>query len=388
MIEENPLTVEEKRKARFDADPTKLIRLADNGLFVACAGAILAVYILDIIFFAAWAGETYLVPVFMLIGFVIRTIAVVTGVVLQNLRGMPEIRVARATLRFLWVGAIALCLIPAMSFFAGGNKANTQLADVSEATTEATVSNNQTLLDLIDEEIADLEADRDAAVADSQAQIELIANDGVAGISRADNEQIEGIRADIAQTRENYKALIEEKRAEKRTALTETEEVQVENAEETTKISSFYAIFAVLEDITPYSSRDLSLIALFAFALFIEALAAFGLGAYYDAHRFFIRKLREMELEQLEHEEEVSGKGTTQGDGTEEGSGGEDQDGEETGGEESQEQEKDEFDVTGANQTPQDLRSSKGGRASAFLKNGRKVKKIPIADHQKMDEAA
>lgn len=366
----NPFTRarNENVQERFDADPTAIIRFADQAFLFACIGAIVAVYILDAIFFMAWAPEAYLIPVFMLIALVIRTVAISAGVALQWVRGMAEIRGARATVRALWVGSILLCLIPAMSFFAGGHSAQTKNAEVSQVTTEQTVQNNDEQLALIDEEIAALAEERDAALALSQQQIDLIADDGVPGISRADNEQIAGIRSDMAGIRARFGELIEEKRDEKRVILTQTEQVEVKNAEETTEVSVFYAIFDVLGKILPWSANNISIAVLFMFALFIEAMAAFGLGAYYDLHRFFVGKLRELEVEEQEHVSKVN----TAAPPAEEPAA--------DAPEKEAPQEETLPDLTAAQ-----IRGQKGGNANAHYKKAKRAHHLRVDDHLEGD---
>ena len=58
-----------KRRDRISG--TSILRISDKGLRNAFIGAIIAVFILDAIFFMAWAPEWWLVPVFLLIGVVI-----------------------------------------------------------------------------------------------------------------------------------------------------------------------------------------------------------------------------------------------------------------------------------------------------------------------------
>ena len=285
-----------KQVHAIDAKPvsaTWLIRLADKAVLGACIGAIVAVYILDMIFFAAWAGEPWLVPVFILIAFVIRTIAVSASVVLQFVRGMKEIRTARTTLRALWLFAVVLCLVPAMSFFAGGHKVNTQAADVAAATETVSTENKTARIATLEGQIGAIETRLAGDVEEVNQSISAIMNDGVPGISRSDNESLMTLRAEIKDLRATADADIETKRAAIRAIEQEAETVKTNAAETETKVSPFMAIFVVIDEMGGPSSDLSSKIVLLLFALLIEAIAAFGLGAYYDMHRVFVRLINE-----------------------------------------------------------------------------------------------
>lgn len=272
---------------------TWLIRLADKAVLFACIGAIIAVYILDAIFFAAWAGEDWLVPVFILIALVIRTIAVAAGVALQWVRGRSEIRAARTTIRVIWIAAVLLCLVPAMSFFAGGHKVNTQAADVAVATEAVSTTSKEARIDTLKAQITDIEARVEKDVAEVNKSIEAIMDDDVPGISASDNASLMTLRAEIKGYRDTAQADIDKKREEIRAIETESETVRTEAAETETKVSPFMAIFAVVDEMGGPSADLTSKLVLFAFALLLEAIAAFGLGAYYDIHRVFVRLIRE-----------------------------------------------------------------------------------------------
>jgi len=279
-----------------DAKPvsaTWLIRLADKAVLFACIGAIVAVYILDMIFFAAWAGEPWLVPVFILIAFVIRTIAVSAGVVLQWVRGSAEIRPARTTIRLLWIGAVVLCLVPAMSFFAGGHKVNTQAADVAVATEAVSTTSKDARIQTLKTQITDIETRVEKDVEEVNTSIDAIMNDGVPGISASDNASLMTLRAEIKAYRDTAQADIDKKRAEIRDIEGQSETVRTNAAETETRVSPFMAIFVVVDEMGGPSSDLSSKIVLLLFALLIEAIAAFGLGAYYDMHRVFVRLINE-----------------------------------------------------------------------------------------------
>ncbi|MEM6898467.1 MAG: hypothetical protein AAF583_01670 [Pseudomonadota bacterium] len=278
---------------------TSIIRAADKGMFAACSGAILAVYILDAFFFAAWGGDFW--AVFILIGLVFRTIAVSAGISLQWVRGVKEIRLARATIRFIWIACLIVCLVPAMSFFAGGHQSNVNKSEVAGAQFDAGDTSRQGRIDRLENEIADLRSDRDSATAEARASIRAI-QDEVDGMSAADNESVRKLQDDITRYTESYAARIETKQASIREIETEGQDDAVETAEETTETSVFTAVFEAGEELTGASADTTALGMLFYAAILLEVIAAFASGAYYDIHRFFQAKLKELEIEDLEHE--------------------------------------------------------------------------------------
>lgn len=276
-----------------------LIKAADTALLCACLGGIAAVYILDAIFFAAWAPEWWLIPVFILIGLVIRTIAVSAGVALQWVRRQEEIRTARTTVRAIWVLCLIACLVPAMSFFAGGQKAQTQGGDISAAVLEAGTSSRDVQKAELQGQIDKLREDRDKAIAEARASIKAI-QDEVDGMSAADNASVQKLQDDISKYQADAAAAILAKEAEINAIGKEQQGAQQDTARDETKVSIFFAIFTVVEEVTGLDARDTSIVTLFYFALLIEVIAAFGLGAYYDLHKVFARLITQWEAGTLE----------------------------------------------------------------------------------------
>lgn len=265
-----------------------LIQAADRGVLAACLGAIVAVYILDAIFFAAWAPEWWLIPVFILIGLVIRTIAVSGGVVLQQVRGRDDIRVARMSLRVLWVACAVACLVPAMSFFAGGQKAQTQGGDVAAAVLEAGNTSRDSQIAELKSQIALLRDDRDKSVAEARKSIDAI-KDEVDGMSAADNDSVQKLQDDISKYQADAAEAIAEKEAEINKLGKEGQDAEQDTAREETEVSIFFAIFAVVDEVTGLDARNTSIATLFYFALLIEVIALLGLGAYLDLKRYLTR---------------------------------------------------------------------------------------------------
>jgi hypothetical protein len=123
----------------------------------------------------------------------------------------------------------------------------------------------------------------------------------VPGISPADNQNIALLRQEIQKYRTDANAQIEGLERQIASIEVEKETVQTEAAETKTKVSPAYAIFQVLGNIAG-GAEIWAMSILFVFALIIEAIAFFGLGAYQGLHKFFVEAIQKMELEEEAHE--------------------------------------------------------------------------------------
>ncbi len=280
---------------------TRILKFADRGLLYAFIGAIIAVYILDAIFFMAWAPDAWLVPVFLLIGVTIRSVAVFAGPIMQVVSKDGTSKRDAGTIRALSVAAGLVCLIPALSFFAGGHYNQTHSGTVAAATETASDNNKAARIATLRGQVERIQTSRDAAVSEANRSIELIADDDVPGISPADNQNIALLRAEIQKYRTDADAQIAALENQVANIELEKETVQTEAAETKTKVSSAYAIFQVLGNI--FGGAEIwAMSILFVFAMIIEAIAFFGLGAYQGLHKFFVEAIQRMELEEEAHE--------------------------------------------------------------------------------------
>lgn len=280
---------------------TRILKVADKGLLGAFVGAIVAVFILDAIFFMAWAPEWWLVPVFLLIGVVIRMVGVFTGPIMQVVAKDKAVGREAKTLRSLSVAAGLICLVPALSFFAGGHYNQTHGSSVAAATEAVSDSNKASRIATLKAQIDRTGDDRDASIAEANRSIELIADDGVPGISPADNQNIALLRSEIQKYRADAATKIAGLESQITAIEQEKETVQTTSAEAQAKVSPVYAIFEVLGGVIG-SAPGWAMTILFIFALLIEAIAFFGLGAYQGLHKFFVEAIQRMELEEEAHE--------------------------------------------------------------------------------------
>lgn len=291
-------TAAPKRKA---VSGTRILKFADRGLLGAFIGAIIAVYILDAIFFSAWAPDAGLVIVFLLIGVTIRSVAVFTGPIMQVIAKDKTVGRESKTIRGLSIAAGLICLIPALSFFAGGHYNQTHSSSVAMATEGVSDTNKAARIETLNKQIERIEKGRDDSISEANMSIQLIADDGVPGISPADNQNIALLRQEIQKYRADASTQIEALEAQIGTIEQEKETVQTTSATAQAKVSPVYAIFEVLGSITG-GAPIWAMTILFLFAILIEAIAFFGLGAYQGLHKFFVEAIQKMELEEAAHE--------------------------------------------------------------------------------------
>lgn len=289
---------------------TGLLKLADKGLFLSYACAVIAVYILDFIFFGSLVPLGWLTPVFILIGFVLRSGAVFAGIVLQKLKGHEDIKGDRAMIRALWIFCVVACLASAINFFAAGHADKGAEALMNGAVAETTVTSKGERIAAIQAEIDAAKTEMDESVAEVNKSIDAILNDGVPGVSASDNQSLMTLRAEIKGYRDAFKALKSEKesaiadiRAEKETAL--VQEAVAENTDDTWQVFIWLG-----ENIKVADSHGWSTWGLFYFAMLIEAIAAFGLGAYVAIHHYLQRIIAHHAIEEdvrsIHHEAELT----------------------------------------------------------------------------------
>lgn len=298
-----------KRRGRISG--TRILKVADKGLLGAFIGAIVAVYILDAIFFMAWAPGFWLVPVFLLIGLTIRSVGVFTGPIMQLVAKDNTIGREAKTIRSLSIAAGLVCLIPALSFFAGGHYNQTHSSTVAVATEAVSDTNKAERIKTLRGQVERIEKDRDASIAETNGTIAAIVDDGVPGISDADNKSIANLRTEIQGYRTAATAQINGIETQIGTIEQEKESVQTTSAAEQARVSPANAIFEVLGGITG-GAGIWAMSILFLFAILIEAIAFFGLGAYQGLHKFFVEAIQRMELEELAHEGRLDAERTRQ----------------------------------------------------------------------------
>lgn len=288
---------------------TGLLKVADRGLFLSYVCAVVAVYILDFIFFGSLVAFGPLTFVFVLIGFVLRSGAVFAGIVLQTLRGHDEIKGDRAMIRALWIFCVVACLASAINFFAAGHADKAGGVLMGREVASAEVSTKDARIATITEQIALIRSDRDAAIAEARKSIDAIKDD-VAGMSAADNASVQKLQDDISKYQDQARADIKEKETLIEAISTEKADNQIEQVR-TENTDDTWQVFVWLGDNMPFGNSDgWSTWGLFYFAMLIEAIAAFGLGAYVAIHHYLQRIIAHHSIEEdvrsIHHEAELT----------------------------------------------------------------------------------
>lgn len=282
--------------ARLDSvTATTFIRTADKGVMIALALCIFVVYVLDAIFFGSHADQWWLVPVFVMFGLGLRTLAIWAAVMLQAMRGKKGIGLARTSWRILWWGTVLACAFSAVSFFAAGHASKERAAGIIGQVEDVAVeSQNSKIKRLTEEKAADRENTKER-IADARRSMNLVLDDGN---SRNDDvsEYEKNIAQYIADSEARQKLLDEQITAAETTTETAKTDAKLKEAE----TPSTWAVFAFAAKRTGTSEQDWSDFGLLYFALLLEAIVAFGPGAYYDLHRHFVGMVRRLIAEEAE----------------------------------------------------------------------------------------
>lgn len=293
---------------KIDLTPVGLMKAAGRGALFLFVLSIVAVYILDMIFFGSIGDGWFLTIVFVLVGITFRTGAVVLDVYLHYTKKAMGHTSAFRKVRAIWWFCIIVCLISAINFFAAGHAAKEAEGGIGEAVATTQLTSKATRISREEAKIARIERDRDAAINDINTQIEMIRNDGVPGISAADNASIAKLNEDARTYRDAATAQITEieleiSRIQDEAAVVAVDQTLAEQRSDT------WEVFVWLGDHTPLSVSTWSNSGLFFMAMLLEAIAAFGLGAYVALQNTFRKVLAEMEVEEsirsIEHGAEL-----------------------------------------------------------------------------------
>ncbi|WP_287994284.1 hypothetical protein [Acidiphilium sp.] len=274
-----------------------LLKVADRALFAALCACIGAVYILDMIFFGSLTAFGALTIVYVVIGAVLRTIAVTAGVFLQKFKPGDRLYEHRGTIRALWIFCVVACLLSALNFFAAGHADKASGVTTAQAVTSATTQTKAARIAAIEAEIDEIEAERDAAVASVTRQMMAIEDDGIPGISAADNQRLDTLRQQEADYREKARTDIAAARERQEKIRNEQDKAVVDGAAASTQAST-WQVFVWLGDHTPIDQDAWSNGGLFYFAMLIEFIAAFGLGAYVALKPVYARIIGLAEIEE------------------------------------------------------------------------------------------
>lgn len=274
---------------------TTFIRTADKGVMVALGLCIVVVYILDAIFFGSHADAWWLVPVFVLFGLGLRTLAIWAAVMLQAMRGKKGIGLARTSWRLLWWGTVIACAFSAVSFFAAGHASKERAAGIIGQVEDVAVDSQAGKIKrLTDDKAADREATKER-VAAARRSMDLVLDDG-----NSRNDDVSQYEKNIAQYIADSEARQKELDTQIAAAEATTETAKTDAKVKEAETPSTWAVFSFAAKRTGTSEQDWSDFGLIFFALLLEAIVAFGPGAYYDLHRHFVGMVRRLIAQEAE----------------------------------------------------------------------------------------
>lgn len=284
--------------------PSTFITVADRGVLAALFALYAVCYALDLFFFGTKAPEWYLIPVFIMLGFVLRTTAIAAGVMLESLRGKKEQKGARRTWTLIWLGCVIACIISAVSFFVGGYEKKGAQETAVTTVADAAATNVDTQIAALNAQIDRIRADLAVRIAPLNAEITRLDNDGkrneeLANVQKARRKELED-KAD---------AKIDEIDATKLALLANrgeaTQSAATTLAEGAVNQSSTWAVFSWFSGRTGAHERDVVDFGMLFFALLIECMAAFGTSATYALRRWFKGIARRMATEELEEAAQI-----------------------------------------------------------------------------------
>jgi hypothetical protein len=269
---------------------------ADKLVLFACLAVIVAVYIVDVLFFMSVGGALWWV--FLLIGLVFRSYAVGIGPVLQHLRGNVELRDTRRTLRSIQLFCFLACLYPPMNFFAASHFEKLAEAEAIGATASASTGTKEDRIDRLEKRLTDAAANRDAAIKAANDTAAII-KDQVVGTSTSDNQTLRELAQASAKAVTDYTTTSTEIQGKIDAIEDEKETVVTAAAKDKALNHDTWPVFIWLGEQFPLLGRDEAGVthpgshliwanwSLFFFAMLIEFCALLSLGAYVRAHGFF-----------------------------------------------------------------------------------------------------
>ena len=255
-------------------------RWAPRILLFALLAAIFGLYVIDFIFFAAWAPEWYLVPVFVVFGFAFRTAAVFLPIIIDESKEIDENGKKRfssdnAILRFLALASLGVCLLATWNFFVAEHQRSEGAGEIARQENSVDSSVNDELIANLRSEIASLESNRNDAVARKDATIFRIQTDG-----EKDEEEefaaVNKLEAEITEIREKADEKIDAKRDEIKVLIAAQGEGQktVQQAENRSKGME---LFQWVSDRGGFSVRDVSDVAFIYISTVLELLLIWSL---------------------------------------------------------------------------------------------------------------
>ena len=275
-------------------------RFAPRFMFLTLLAGIGVLYVLDFIFFAAWSPYLYLVPLFVVLGFVCRSAAVFLGIIVDESKevdenGKKKFSMENALLRLGQILALTVCVAATVSFFVvepqraeGAGERARQENSVDKSVIDDKISNLRS-------EIVSIEGDRNAEVERKNETITRIQTDGIPD-SFQDNETVRRMEREITELRDKADEEIEIKRDEIKALIAQKGEGQktVQHAENR---SEGLELFQWISDRGGFKQQDVTDFMLLFMAFTIEYLMIWGLELLIKRRRRLDTNLARAEIE-------------------------------------------------------------------------------------------
>lgn len=275
---------------------TTFIQISDRGMMLAIIGIIILCFGLDGFFFGSKAPEPrfLLLPLFIILGLSLRLIVVLAGIKLESLKEMgKEEQRARWTWRILFNGCIVICAMSAASFFLGSyNQREAQSAAVTDVAS-ATGQSIEAQLAALNKQADDIRADLKARIEPLNTEIYSLDHDGhrneeLANTQKARRKELEDkADAKIDAIDSAKLALV----ADKGTTQQAAAEKQ---ADQKVAASTTWVVFNWTANKLGAKERDVVDVGMLFLALLVEAIAAFGPGAYFGLRRRYASMVRKL----------------------------------------------------------------------------------------------
>lgn len=321
-------------RRRRDSIEQAIIKVTDVGFVAALATACFVAYCLDMIFFFQQTPLLWLSCLLCAFGFVVRTIAICGGVVLEwaeedegaekpdpldwkSARLVSAARwfgrrfsfsSARMTLRVMTWACWAVCAYATVSFFGSGHEMRkfaqesiSSMESVQVVNAETVVASIRTENEGLDKDKADIRADRDRLIDGARKSMSEAQTDGSTA-----NDNLDVYEQNIAR----YNREADAKLAEKDRLIGENSkriaEIQsgkgaahIEAAEKKAESPPFLAVYAFLASITGWSTDGWTIWSALLFAFVFELIVDTGLKNYFRLKKRFVARLRTIEMRQV-----------------------------------------------------------------------------------------
>lgn len=320
-----------KRKVSIEK---AIIAVTDRGFVSALVVACFVAYALDMIFFFQQTPIFWLSCLLCAFGFVIRTIAICGGVVLewaeedeskekpdpldwQKAKFVSTVRwfgrrmsfsTARMTLRITTWLCWMVCAYATVSFFGSGHEMRkfaqesiTAMESVQVVNAESVIADIRKTNEALDSDKDDIRADRDRLIEGARTSISEAQKDG-----STENDNLDVYERNIARYNTEADAKIATKDGEIAANNQKIVDIQsgkggalVEAAQKREESPPFLAVYTFLASITGWTTDNWTIWSALLFSVVFELIVDTGLKNYFRLKKRFTARLRTIEMRQV-----------------------------------------------------------------------------------------